>query len=104
MSQSAYFPTQTATGGDVDFTALPTVIGATGSAASMFGLLFWMLATDRMITGAGHRREIAVKNEQIATQRETIAVKDRQLERLAVVGETVVKILDSVETQARRAR
>jgi hypothetical protein len=86
----------------VDFTAVPTVIGATGSAASMFGLLFWMLATDRMITGPSHRREIAVKNEQITTQRETIAVKDRQLERLAVVGETVVKILDSVETLARR--
>lgn len=104
MSSPTYIAhAPTATGGDhVDFSAVPPVIWATGSAASMFGLLYWMLATDRMITGPSHRRELAVKDEQIATQKETIAVKDGQLERLTVVGETVIKILDSVENIARR--
>lgn len=63
--------------------------------------LFWMLATGRLVTRREHDGRIADKNEVIATQAQTIAVKDQQLEKLDIVGTTTIRILESVENLAR---
>lgn len=109
MSTITYCPTDippatTAAGGDVDLSAIPPAVWATGSAASMFGLLFLMLATDRMITGPAHRREIGVKDDEIKTLKATVEVKDSQLEKLSIVGDTTLRILTSIEDMAKRGR
>jgi hypothetical protein len=78
----------------------PALLNGVGVVGLLVGL-FWMLATDRLVTGAAHRRELADKDSQIADLRKANDVKDRQLEKLTVVGETVAKVLESIEHLAK---
>lgn len=77
--------------------------------AAMLGGIYWMLATDRLVTGASHRRELAEKDQRIADrdaviakQDKVIEVKDEQLERLAVVGEAFLKIMAAIDALSKR--
>lgn len=99
MPQPETLPTPTTLrGDDVD---IPPSLLTGGGVISLLVLLFWMLATDRLVTGAAHRRELADKDSQRDVLLKTIDVKDSQLEKLAVVGETTVRILSSVEALAK---
>lgn len=98
---ATYTPTPTATGGDDVLSNIPPELVGGTTAAGMFAGLFWMLATGRLVTRREHEGRVADKNEVIATQKTTIDVKDKQLENLAVVGETVIRILHSVEGTSR---
>lgn len=48
-----------------------------------------------------HEEIVSHKDATISTQEETIRVQDSQLEDLSIVGETQVKILDSIYALAR---
>lgn len=72
-------------------------------------VLWWMLATDRLVTGAAHRREIANRDARIdeikadrdrleEKQEQTIALQRDQIEKLSVVGEAFVRIMTAVES------
>lgn len=72
--------------------------------AAMLAGIYWMLATDRIVTGASHRRELAEKDERIAERDKVIAKQDKtievltdQNERLSVVGEAFLKIMDAID-------
>lgn len=89
-------------GGDEDMDAIPPALLNGGGVVSMLALAYWMLATGRLYTGAQHREIVEDKDAQIDRLNNAVDVKDKQLERLAVVGEAVVKILASVEELAKR--
>ena len=95
--------TQPALRGDDDVDIPPALLNGVG-VVSLLVVMFWMLSSDRLVTGAAHRREIADKDAQISTLIKTIDVKDAQLEKLAIVGETTVRILASVEALANKER
>jgi hypothetical protein len=82
-------------------TEIPAVIANGAGVVSLLSILFWMLATDRLITGPAHRRELDSKDDTIAKQDKTIEVQDKQLEDLAVIGETNLRILKTVEDLAK---
>lgn len=63
-----------------------------------------MLATDRIVTGASHRRELVEKDERIAERDLVIAKQDKvievlkeQNERLSVVGEGLLKVMSAID-------
>lgn len=78
----------------------PALLNGVGVVGLLVGL-FWMLATGRLVTRREHDGRIADKDQVIATQARTIDVKDSQLEKLSVVGETAIRILSSVEALAK---
>ena len=67
--------------------AIPPALLSGGGVASLLGLLFWMLATGRLVTRREHDNRMADK--------------DAQIEKLAVVGEAFLKIMTSVESLAK---
>lgn len=79
----------------------PALIGVT-SAAGMFAGLFWMIARGSLVTRREHEARVGDLKEQNATLKTTVEVRDEQLKSLAVVGETVIKILASVDDLARK--
>jgi len=81
---------------------IPAAAWNAGGALSMLAGLFWMLATGRIVTRREHEGRISDKDQVIATQAKTIEVKDNQLEKISIVGETALKILASVEAYAAR--
>lgn len=83
---------------------IPAAVWGAGGASGMLGLLYWLLATGRTWTGNSVDRVLQSKDEQITTLKTAIAVKDGQLEKLQIVGETNLKILESVEALARRRK
>ena len=85
-------------------TDLPPALITGGSIMSLLSGLFWMLATGRLVTRREHEERVGDLKEQAETLRETVKVKDAQLEKLAIIGETTVKILASVEAFAREKR
>ena len=80
--------------------ALVNVISVMGLVSG----LFWMLATGRLVTRREHQERVGDLKEQNATLRTANEIKDVQLEKLAIVGETTVKILASVEAMAEKKR
>jgi hypothetical protein len=104
MSQ-AQLPTSPPTlRGDDDVDAIPPALLNGVGVGGLLAVLFWMLATGRLVTRREHEGRIADKDQVIATQERTIAVKDSQLEKLAVVGETAIRILSSVEALAKERK
>lgn len=94
-------PTQILTphrGDDVDLP--PALLNGAGVVSLLVGL-FWMIATGRLVTRREHDNRVADKDAQIADLRKANDVKDAQIEKLSVVGETVAKVLQSIETLAR---
>jgi len=101
---------QIAGGDGVDFNIPPALVGG-GSAAAMFAGLFWMLARDHLVTGPAHRRELAMKDQQIAD-------KDTQIVMWRAVGETSnaqmlellehsrlsVQLLQGIDARSREAK
>ena len=85
-------------GDDVDIP--PALLNGVG-VVSLLVVTYWLLITDRIVTGAAHRREITDKDEQIATLKQAVQVKDAQLEKVVIVGETTMRILTTVEAIAR---
>jgi hypothetical protein len=81
-------PTQRLSGDDVDTSAFWNGIGVVG----LLALTYWLLATDRLITGRAHEREIAAKDAQLASNEriyeQRIADKDAQIVMWRAVGET----------------
>lgn len=82
-------PTQRLSGDeDVDIPALVNAGGVVG----LLALTYWLLATDRIVTGAAHQRELAAKDQQIAANErmyeQRIADKDQQIVMWRAVGET----------------
>ena len=61
---------------------LPPQLLQFGGPVVMLVGLYWMLATDRLVTGATHRRALADKDAQIAKQDKAIEVKDGQIQKL----------------------
>lgn len=77
--------------------------------AAMLGGIYWMLATDKIVTGASHRRELAEKDKRIAErdkviekQEKVIQMRDEQVAHLTVIGEAFVKIQDAIDDLAKR--
>lgn len=79
----------------------PAIANGVGVIALLSGL-FWMLATGRLVTRREHEARVGDLKEQNATLKTTVEVRDQQLKSLAVVGETVIKILASVDDLARK--
>jgi hypothetical protein len=89
----------TDSGDDVE---IPAAIWNGVGVVGLLSLLFWLLATGRLYTKSQHDEIVSSKDQVIETQAKTIDVKDGQLDKLSVVGETVVKILSSVDDLGRR--
>ena len=71
---------------------IPTGLLTGGGITGILILLFWLLATGRLVTGAAHLRELATKDAQIAANErmydQRIADKDTQIIMWRAVGET----------------
>ncbi|GAB3884622.1 hypothetical protein [Terrabacter terrigena] len=67
-------------------------------------VLWWMLATDRLVTGAAHRRELAYRDKLEDKQEQTITVQREQIDKLSVVGEAFVRIMTAVEALGAKAK
>ena len=76
---------------------LPGIWGLTPLAAltGIIVLLYWMLATGRLITKETHEREIGIYKEQVAALRVSNTAKDNQINSLMSVGRTVQAVLRS---------
>lgn len=79
--------------------------------AAMLGGIYWMLASDRLVTGASHRRELAEKDARIAErdrvierQAQVIEMRDKQVERLSIVAEAIVKMQNAIEDALENQR
>jgi len=99
----------------------PTLLNGVG-VVGLLVLSYWLLATDRIITGAAHRREIAAKDQQLASNErmyeQRIADKDTQVVMWRAVGETAqaqtaellehsrmsVQLLQSIEHRAQEVQ
>jgi hypothetical protein len=81
---------------------VPTFMWNTGGIVGLFSLLFLALVKGWLVVGNVHREQLDDKDTQIANLTTTLEVRDAQMEKLTVVGETTIRILDSVERLARR--
>jgi len=104
--------------GDDEVDLPPALLQIAGPAAMLAGL-FWMLSTDRLVTGPSHRRELAAKDAQIASAEracdQRVADKDSQVVMWRAVGETsqaqifellehsrfTVQLLQAIEQRAK---
>lgn len=93
--------------GDDDMDSLldvpPAIANGVGVVALLIGL-FWMIARGSLVTRREHEARVGDLKEQNATLKTTVDVKDKQLQDLAVVGETVIKIMASVDELARKGQ
>lgn len=85
----------------MDIGSIPPALVGGGVGSSMLGLLYWLIATGRLIPRRFYEERIADKDATIATQTKTIEVQRDQLGKALSTGETGVKILESIEALAR---
>jgi len=74
---------------------LPGIWGLTPLAAltGVITLLYWLLATGRLITKGSHEREIGIYKDQVDALIRSNAAKDNQINSLMSVGRTVQAVL-----------
>ena len=72
----------------MDFDAIPPAVWGVGGAASMFTLLFYLLATGRMMTRQQHNEIVEPKDETISFQKETIDRLTTAVQNYAVSAHT----------------
>lgn len=69
----------------------PALLNGVGVVGLLVGI-YWALITERLVTGAAHRRELAAKDQQIAANErghdQRVADKDAQIVMWRAVGET----------------
>lgn len=85
----------------VDIGSIPPAVWGAGGAGGMLSLLYWLLATGRLIPRRYYEERVADKDKQIDLLSKTVDVKDDQLGKALSTGETSVKILESIEQLAR---
>lgn len=84
----------------------PALLNGVGVGALLV-LLFWMLATERLVTGPAHKRELDAKDKQIEDRDKQIALKDDTIgtltgsvQKLTLNSELSVQLLRSIDKLA----
>ena len=66
-----------------------------GGMLGMLGLLYWLLATGRLVTKSTHEREIGIYKETRENDQKTITEQRDQITSLLEVGRTVQALVKS---------
>lgn len=66
-----------------------------GGMLGMLAILYWLLATGRLVTKSSHEREIGILNTIVSRQDTTIEVQQDQIQSLTEVGKTMEAVLKS---------
>ena len=82
--------------------AIPPAVANGVGVVGLLVLLFWLLATGRLVTRREMDSRMADKDAQIALLSKANDVKDSQLEKLTSdVATTVIRVLESIEALAK---
>jgi hypothetical protein len=77
----------------------PSLLNGVGVGALLV-LLFWMLATEKLVTGPAHKRELADKDRQIDLKDDTIKTLTGSVQKLTLNSELTVQLLRSIDKVA----
>lgn len=83
---------------------IPAGVGAAGGILGMLAGLYWMLATDRMVTGAAHRRELASREKENERLWQTVESLTESLQKLTVNSELTVQTFRAIDKKASGRR
>ena len=82
------------------FEAIPSGLLNGVGVVTLVVLVFWMLATDRLVTGPAHRRELADKDRQLALKDDTIKTLTGSVQKLTLNSALTVQLLHSLDKTA----
>jgi hypothetical protein len=77
----------------------PALLNGVGVGALLV-VLFWMLATEKLVTGPAHKRELADKDRQLDLKDDTIKTLTGSVQKLTLNSELTVQLLRSIDKVA----
>ena len=83
------------------FEAIPPALLNGVGVGALLALLFWMLATERLVTGPAHRREVEKLEKQSALDADTIKTLTGSVQKLTLNSELTVQLLHSIDKTAK---